>query len=152
MANTQLGIYNYKQCIEVHIPSLGAQNICDELHTRLHQVDYAWIIQHQYSHLLTNALHTLVYWRDHSSRKLHSFSISAQRNIWNAYCLAMWDKTALKNAILDNDYIKYHLAEEFEPEDDNDIYIQQEQVCETDHWNEGTSGELTFSRTSPGWH
>lgn len=138
MANTQVGIYNYRHCIEIHIPSLGAQKIVDALNERIDNPMFRHRLSGKFSDtLFCNGVAALLKWND-SSRSFNSFTTTEQKHIWNAYCIATWDIAALKSANIEQGIIKYHLADGFILED-NDFYRQQELLGETDYWGDGTT-------------
>lgn len=149
MANTQVGIYNYRHCVESHIPSLGSQRIVDALAQRLNDSHYINRLRGVFPDVLVmNAMACLIKWNE-SNRSFNSFTASEQRCIWNAYCLAMWDIPALKNCNIDNRAIKYHLAQEYV--DEQDLWCEHEHTAETDSWSDGTDGNSTFERPQMLW-
>ena len=150
MANTQVGIYNYRHCIESHIPSLGSQRIVDALAQRLNDSHYINRLRGVFPEVLVmNALACVIKWNE-SSRSFNRFTASEQRCIWNAYCLAMWDIGALKNCNTEPGYIRYHLVEE-EIVDEQDLWREHEITAETDSWSDGTDGNSTFERPQVHW-
>ena len=101
MNNTLVGKYNFKQAIDVHIPSLGAQSIADKLHNRLP------VVKPMFNDvLLQQALQVLVDWK-RSGKRFSSYTSKQKVCIWNAYAMATFDRDSLRNAIVENGQIRY---------------------------------------------
>ena len=101
MSNTLVGRYNFKQAIDVHIPSLGAQAIADKLHLRID------LVKPMFDEvLLVKALTVLVDWK-RSGKRFESYSHNAKVCIWNAYAMATFDTPSLRSAVIENGQIRY---------------------------------------------
>ena len=101
MTSTLVGKYNYKTATQIHIPAMGASEICLRLHNRLPYVKTLFDPL-----LLNRALEYVIAWRD-SGRKFSSYSTRVQTHIWNAYAMAVFERNILKNVIVENYQIRY---------------------------------------------
>lgn len=131
---TKTGLFNFKHCMEVEIPSLPNSAVLSTLADRLcHDMFTGPIIQNKFPvKLINDAIMAAEKYQDTHKLPLR-LSLNMQRNLWNAYVMAYWDIQVLNKSVVDErGYIKYK-ATDYIPR--HKPPLSQQDLAEQDHWD-----------------
>lgn len=102
------GIYNFRYCIDIEIPSIPKDILMTSFIDRLNDLFDGSVIEKKFPwELLENAFLALEKYSD-INRPIGKLAPNLQKHIWNAYAIANWDLKKLNSSVLTpNGYIRY---------------------------------------------
>lgn len=145
------GYYNYRSVMDYHYASYGTSSVLHAFNEKINNIfDMSVIDRSLPNDIIVSAYHQLEAFVNKPNWH-KTASATAKRNMWNAWCIAMWEREKLARSTMVNNYIKYKDDIVYSTENTTDHWNGSEVTGNSSCYNGGEYTEYHFEPRHTGW-